>query len=357
MTCAPPMPAAARAHLWRALDRSRFDEIDRSVAHEQFVAAAALAPNVPRIMAGLAMGEVRAAFFNEPPEPAQMQRAEALATRAIAAAPHEADAHIAYGRVRLHLRDATAAAVHFRTAIACAPYLVDAHEWLGRMLLEAGFLVDGMARLHDVLEMDPSLEPPRWDLARAYALEGQWAEHDAIIDEISHQAGGLATRMASLLRTAGWRRDWRLMVDVRASISRVPEMPLFERTLILAVCDAAIDGRWYAMRDQIVAVVTAPAVGSARRRAFVGQIIAEVAGGSGDPATAVQMTRFAIEQGLIDRHWLERCPLIESVRASPEYPALHAVVVGRANAILDALYGDHVHRGNANTILVTTARR
>jgi RNA-directed DNA polymerase len=112
----PPLPAAARGLLWRGRDLGRIDGVSRLAAHAEFAAAAALAPRDPRIMAGLAIGEVRAAFFSEPTDPQQMVRAEAYATAAITAAPHEAEAQLAYGRVRFHSGDAVAAAGHFRAA-------------------------------------------------------------------------------------------------------------------------------------------------------------------------------------------------------------------------------------------------
>jgi hypothetical protein len=271
-------------------------------------------------------------------------------------APHQAEAHLAHGRVRLHHGDATAAAIHFRTAIACAPYLTDPHEWLGRMLLESGFLVEGLARMTDVLEMDPDLELPRWDLARAHALEGRWDDHDAELRELSARTRGMASRVALVLRTAGWRGDLDTIARIREASARAPELPMFERALIFAVCDAVLANRWTAVRDQIVGVVTmASDVGGARRRAFVGQIVCEVAAGSGDVDTAIAMLGLAVEHGLFDRHWLERCPLLDGLRADPRYPALHARVTARAHAILDALYGDHAHRGTADTLLVATA--
>ncbi|MBK9033512.1 MAG: serine/threonine protein kinase [Myxococcales bacterium] len=349
-----PIPTEARAHLWRAIERSRHDERDRLAAHDDFQAAARLAPDDTRIMAHLAMCEVRGAFFSEPPDPDQLNRATALATRAVALAPHLAEAHLAHGRVRLHHGDATAAAVHFRTAIACAPYLTDPHEWLGRMLLESGFLVEGLARMTDVLAMDPDLELPRWDLARAYALEGRWDEHDQLIG--ATRDPGMSSRLAVALRTAGWRNDRATIARIRDLTAQMPEMPMFERSLIFAVCDAVLADRWAAVRDQIVGVVTmGAAVGGARRRAFVGQIVCEVAAGSNDLDTAFAMLGLAVQHGLFDRHWLERCPLLDAVRADPRYPPLHARVSARAHAILDALYGDHAHRATADTLLVASA--
>ena len=217
-------------------------------------------------MAGLAMAEVRAAFFSEPPEPTQLARAVTHAGRAIAAAPHLAEAQLAYGRVLLHRGDATGAAAHFRAAIACAPYLTEPHEWLGRLLLEAGFLVEGMARMADVLEMDPALEPPRWDLARAYALEDRWPEYDLVIHSLTEHRGATTTHLALALRIAGWRGDRATIARVRELTARAPALPMFERALVDAVCDAVLGQRWYEVRDALVASAIDRADGGTERR-------------------------------------------------------------------------------------------
>ncbi len=203
---APALPADAREHLWRGQHRLRGDDPDRRGTLAEVAAAQALAPRDPQILAVLAMCEVRAAFFGTDPRPDQLATAAARATAAAAAAPHLAEAQIACGHVRLHQGDATGAAIHFRAAIARAPYLAEAHEWLGRMLLEAGFLVDGLARVADALEMAPELEAPRWDLARTFALEDRWDDHDAVLAE---PATGSARCAAASARACGSPRGAR----------------------------------------------------------------------------------------------------------------------------------------------------
>ncbi|MEZ4403630.1 MAG: protein kinase [Kofleriaceae bacterium] len=348
----PPLPAAARELLWRGLDELRHDAGLRTDAHARLVEAAALAPDDPRTMVGLAIAEVRTAFFGEQPGADQLVRAAALVATAMEVAPHLAESHVAAGRVRLHQGDAVAAAAHFRTAIARAPYLTEAHEWLGRLLLEAGFIADGTARLTDVLEMDPTLPAPRWDLARAHALEGEWAEHDRIVAELRARATGPRAQFAGLLRTAGWRRDLATIGAVRQALEHVPDLAMFERGLITAACDAALGAPWPPVRARLLAGATGPHLGSPRRRAFVAQIVAEVAGGTGDVDTAFEMLRTSVEHGLFDRHWLERCPLLAGVRAVPGYRDLLAVVTNRAHGVLDAAFGDFASRGTADTLLV-----
>ena len=99
----------------------------------------------------------------------------------------------------------------------------------------------------------------------------------------------------------------------------------------------------------------------ARTRGWFGLLLVILAGlsrpvsaASGDLDTAFAMLALAVQHGLFDRHWLERCPLLVGLRADPRYPPLHAKVAGRAHAVLDALYGDHAHRATADTMLVAS---
>jgi hypothetical protein len=117
-----------------------------------------------------------------------------------------------------------------------------------------------------------------------------------------------------------------------------PAAALFERALVLAVGDALLGTPWSAVRDHILASVASPDFGSARRRAFIGQIIAEAAGAFGDVDTALAMLG------------LERCPHLASVRCAPAYAGLHAQVVARAVAVQDALFGEHRGRATADTL-------
>ncbi|MBK9036862.1 MAG: protein kinase [Myxococcales bacterium] len=353
----PPITATARELLWRAQAGLRREGDARALVRADFAAALAAAPGDARIMAGLAMCEVRAAFFAATPQPGALGVAAARATAAAAAAPHLAETQIASGHLRLHQGDATAAAVHFRAAIARAPYLPEAHEWLGRMLLEAGYLVDGMARLADVLEMEPGLEAPRWDLARAYALEQRWGEHDRVMDELRAVTGDPVGRVGVRLRFAGWRGRPDEVAAIRREMGGATLPPMFERALADAIGDAVAGGPWAPVRAQVLASLSANGGDSARRRALIAQLVAEFAGGVGELATAVAMVELAIDHGLFDRHWLERCPPLAGLRAHPAYPALHARVAARADAVLDALYGDHGHRATADTLLVSAASR
>jgi len=129
--------------------------------------------------------------------------AHAMTNHALVTGPHLAESHLAAGHLELHTGDPRIAAGHFRVAIALAPHLPDAHLWLGRLLLEAGFLADGVARLEEAIALAPRLSGARWEIARAWALEGRWGEHDQLVDQIVGPSRLQRERLAGFVTASG----------------------------------------------------------------------------------------------------------------------------------------------------------
>jgi len=290
-------------------------------------------PDDPRIAAELAVLVLKFAFTpalrndNEP--------ARDIVQAALVGAPDLAETHVAAGHLALHTGDCATAAREFRIAIACSPYQAEPHEGLGRMLLEAGFFDDAVARLEDALAIAPNLSSVRWEIARAHALEQNWVLFDRLVAELRP----LGDRPIARFRCAVWRDSLEEMHDAREAWQE--SSVFFEPELMQRVFSCVIEGGWLEHRDTIVRVVLGSKSESRRRRAFLAQIGAEVAGHAGDVATSLHMLTVAIEQhDLFDRHWFDRCPLIAAARATPEGQLLQQVVRHRAEAILDALYGD-----------------
>lgn len=98
-------------------------------------------------------------------------------------------------------------------------------------------------------------------------------------------------------------------------------------------------GVWAPTRDTLLALVR-EASPNVRRTSFAAQITAELAAWFEDDATCAAMIHEAADAGLFDRHWLERCPLLDRVRVLPDIARVRLRVQRRAEAILDALYGD-----------------
>jgi eukaryotic-like serine/threonine-protein kinase len=300
--------------------------------------ARSLAPDDARVAAALANARVRAAFFASNADPGELARAAELARVAVRSAPELAESHVAAGHAELHGGDAVASASHYRRAIACSPYFGEAHEYLGRLLLEAGYVDLGLARLEEsiasALALTASIRT-RWDIARAYALEQRWDEHDALVAELGATQG--AGRSLLLARFGWWRGDDAPIIALRDQ----PDHRLFEPFVVDAMIATFLDGAYASRRDVLVKFGLSKAT-NVRRRTLAAQLAAEAAGFANDDATCNMLVGYAVDQGLFDAHWMDKCSLLACVRDTPAFAASHARVRQRAEAILDAFYGDHV---------------
>lgn len=74
-----------------------------------------------------------------------------------------------------------------------------------------------------------------------------------------------------------------------------------------------------------------------RRSVFLRQIAAEVAALLGEHDAAVLAVQSSVEAGLIDRLWLERCPLLDALRDNPRFAEASLRVGARCDRVLDAL--------------------
>jgi eukaryotic-like serine/threonine-protein kinase len=293
-----------------------------------------LAPDDARVMATLAVAQVRLAFFIPDTGPEVLASAMQLGKRAVTIAPDLAEAQIAAGHVELTVGNPVAAARHFRIAIARAPHLAEAHEQLGRMLLEAGYVPAALARLEEAIAIVPNLRSARWEIARAFALEDKWDEFDRLNDELI--AAGL-DRPLSRARYSWWRSDWKLLAELRKRVGTM-DRALWPG-LMEAVCAVFLDNAWTQHREAFVAAALADTP-SHRRKTFTCQLGAEAAAFAGDLDTSIMLIEHATMFGLFDYHWLNHCKLLAPLRQHPRFPELRAPIKQRADAILDALYGD-----------------
>jgi eukaryotic-like serine/threonine-protein kinase len=293
-----------------------------------------LAPGDARIMAILAVAQVRFAFFMPDTAPDALANAMQLGKRAVSVAPDLADAQIAAGHVELTVGNPVAAARHFRIAIARAPHLAEAHEQLGRMLLEAGYVPAALARLEEAIAIAPNLRSARWEIARAMALEGNWHEFDRLHQELI--AAGI-DRPLSRARYSWWREDWALLAELRKRVATM-DRALWPG-MMEAVCAVFLDHAWSQHRDALLAAATSDTP-SHRRKTFTCQIGAEAAAFAGDVETSIMLIEHATGFGLFDHHWLQHCKLLAPVRVHPRFAELRAPIKQRADAIHDALYGD-----------------
>jgi len=340
-------PPAAHDLILRARHDARRDRLTLAAGVARCEQALALAPGDPHVLAALAACQAQLAFYAAPEAERLLEAATEHALAALAAAPELAEAHFARAQVELHSGRPVIAAVCFRAAIARAPLMVEAHEWLGRMLLEAGFLVDALARLEDAFATD---RPPmlRWEIALAQALAGKWYEVDREVTEL--RGLGIDRGASFRMRLASWRGDLAGEAEATAVIARLGGQMSFDREL--TIYD---QGRpWSERRATVLEVASDRKLGSARRRSYFAQLAAEAAARAGDLETCLMMLLRANAEGLFDLHWLDRCPLLDPVRKEPRYAVIRTDVATRAEAIHDALYSDHRDQATVATAVVTS---
>ena len=315
----------------RLIARRGFDGVAHAFALVQ--RAHAVAPDDPRISAALAMFTVRSSVFGRD-RPDDLTAALELVRAALARAPDLAESHVAAAHLVLHTGDPGIAAAHFRTAITCSPWAAEAHEGLGRMLLEAGYIEAASARLQDALAISPDLVTVRWEIARAYALEQQWELHDAHVAPLRTPE---ADRPLQRFRFAWWRGDLETMRTLRPAFR--PDGPT-DPYFFTHLWECVFDGAWPRHRETLLAYLRGITSQSQRRHALMAQMIAETAGSLDDIPTTLAMLDHATKHGLFDLHWFDRCPNLERVRPLPEAIRVRERVKRRAEAVLDALYGD-----------------
>ncbi len=288
-------------------------------------------PDDPRIVSELASLTMRYAFDSAIDD---VESTRQLVMAALHGAPNLAEAHVAAAQFELHVGDPARAARAFRTAITCSPYLAEPHEGLGRMLLEAGFLDDALARIDDALAIAPQLSSVRWEIARAHALEDNWMIHDELIERLRRESD----RPIARFRYAMWRDDRAGMVEARGGWT--PTTNRFEPNLMKLMFGTVLDETWERDKSSLMDEVLGGPNKTKRRRAFLSQFLSEIAGRFGDVAACLELMTAAVDNDLFDLHWFERVRPIAAARDTPEGHRLHAIVKQRADSILDAMYGD-----------------
>jgi serine/threonine-protein kinase len=252
--------------------------------------------------------------------------------RAVIAAPNRAEARLALAQVHFQSGDPASAVTELRRAIGLAPSLAEAHEMLGRISLEAGRVDAAMRSLQAALTLNPQLTGTRVELARAHALLGSWAEVWRLLD------GALTREAASVVGTTYMRMS--IWSDDEARLA------LWERSRAEAPSSTKLQGDLVAMyrRERRAEVLTpldrlmAEKKIERRFRTFLLQVKAELLGSSPQTtAPALEALSQAVDDGLLDLAWLDRCPLLVPLRSEPTFAGLRARVVERVAPILAAL--------------------
>ncbi len=249
-----------------------------------------------------------------------LERAE----RAIALAPHLADAWLALARVRIEHGDTLGAIAPAAEAYRRGPSLAEPVAFLGTVFDDCGPLDAARHYLRRACEIDPE-STAAITLARAHYMLGEL--HDARHRLSLGSPSTLLIRATAACRFGLWSRDptW---VPAEAPAFATFALPrvLFE----LATTGAASAETLSAFRS--LAGGTRPG----RFRRFLSQIAVEVAVATNDPGV-FDLLSASVDAGTSDLSWLERCPLFGPLRSDPRWGPLHTIVAGRAQALRDEL--------------------
>jgi len=291
--------------------------------------ALAIAPDFPPALAAHALACVRRWFAPIAGSPrdwrGDAERSVARALRDAAALP---EAHFAAGLLAAHTADYGAAGRELGLALDLAPTYADAMAYLGQLQCEAGRVHDGVRRLRQAYDLDPTLRVALVDLARHHILHGRPQAYEriiAMVDRASAKTFGPALQLR--LRVAAWRGDDRGLREQAARI-RGEVANLFARgyaRVLLREIDPAEAER------ELVELVQS--IGNPRSVTYGHQLFAESLALLGQFEAAHRHLEIAARTALIDLEWLDRCPALNSMRGTPGFAASRQLVLDRAAAI------------------------
>jgi eukaryotic-like serine/threonine-protein kinase len=294
-----------------------------------FEQALALSPDHPLLLAALARARARQSFFDE----GLIESAREAAERAVRLAPDLADAHVARATILVQDMDADGAVSALSRALALAPGHTDALGALADLLLELGAPADSVSVAEAALAREPSQDYPLSQIARAHALLGHWDRASASVDRMK-AGGNKALTLALQCRLAMWRRDRRPIRSILDGLRAegAPRYAMHTRVMFL-IAEAVLECRSPRADDEHMRTRYGTSA-TPRRRSFVRQIEAEIDAYLGDSANALATIEAAVEDGLFDTFWLERCPLFDDYRGSARFEAARDVVRARARRAL-----------------------
>lgn len=291
-----------------------------------------LAPNFAPAHSLLAVTRVRDWFVGNIDAPVDLRSlAQEAVERAVALAPKEPDTQLARAMFSVQEVDYAQAVQSLHGTLELAPTHPIAHYYLGSLQMEAGQPHEAEARLKLAIELDPSLTGVAgFALARITLMDNRPAEAERWLETV--RASGVGDGIPYLVtkvRLSSWQRDFAAIRRVQTQLGsdqgiRMIALKMFVDYLLgtnaAEPTDLAFD-HLYERLDNV------------RFRSLFSQILCEAHCLRGEISRALRRLDQLIEWGLLDVDWLERCPLLEPIRAHADYPRRHAATDQRASEV------------------------
>jgi serine/threonine-protein kinase len=333
----PTDPRAVDFYLRARAELRRFWGNHAQTASTLLEQAVEYAPTSAPILAAAAYAAVQTWVMRGEPE--LLPKAQAALARGLATGHGEA--YLASAQFHLNTGDLEHAAADLGRALVRAPMSAQTHELTAKVLLE----VEGVASARTHYETARGLDPGRGhmidnDLARADALEQKWADSEARVarmladPDMSIQQLGIITQA----RLQAWRGRRDVMVETaRTFVTRVS--PNAGSIFYLV---SEIEKHGHITRELWEQALQGPAPDRPRRQYLVRlQICAELAFALDQRELGLEALRHVANAGLMDRTWLENCPLLAPIAQTREYNEVRDIVNARAAQVLTAFRGTH----------------
>lgn len=306
-------------------------------AIDLFQRALALAPDHPRVLGAYALALMRR-FQIEAGQDAAADEALEVARRALGIDPANAEAHVALAGIAWAHGDAVTAARELVFARESNPRLGDAEDYYGRLLMEVGLIDEGISHLVAAADAEPGVRAHTLvDIARGRALQGSWKEAFTLLEKpMTRDVSSINNYWLVRTRLVGWKDDRQLAQEWLMELASEPDFEA--KTMAMGILATILSRRIPHEALKFLNERTRHSPEMLRRRAFMGQIQAEVAGLLGDTPACVRALCDADRAALYDLAWLERCPLLSAARAHPDYARVLESVRARA-AEVKAAFG------------------
>lgn len=292
--------------------------------------ALTLRPDDPQLLTGYALAQARMWFFGSA---GSGEAAQASAEHAVAVAPERGDSHLALASVRFSSCDVAGAVGELMLALERGPNLADAHDLLGRILVETGPVQSGMRHLEHALELEPNLKRTLVDRARVEALLGNWENMERLLNEAEATRQTPTPMWVLRARMAMWQRTPERAADLLSH----PEIVNGKQDLASRFLQIAAKVRKIDPAQLWEGVVFGVQTSSPRGRLFFHQLSTEIHAFQEESDSAMRSLARAVDVGLCDLVWYDRCPLLDPLRRDLRFKALRKVIAGRSAQVKAAL--------------------
>ncbi len=308
---------------------------DPAPAVALFERGLARAPDDPSMLSGYAMARARLFNYELAEMSGEPHRTRVVVERAIALAPHLAETWLARAVLLHATSDWVGAVTALRASLDRVPGLLKARKMLASMQLEVGLLNEGLAELEAADALDPTAASPRWEIARANALLGHPERTGARLELPVEHEPDLLGRAIVRARMDLWTREVRYPMPAMAEATTDAGRRGLTAARIFGdlVRKGAMSPGDAARIERMPEETGHP---QSRLRPFSWQLAAEVFAFAGDHERTARAVTQAVEANLFDLSWLDRCPLLDTVRPEAWFAALRAVVAARVRPIVEA---------------------